>query len=190
MRVEPIHKNRSVRRVSIDELLRGQGRAGPALMVPVTARDPPSGRTGFGKAADAFREFLPAVRVAQVNTRKLKTSREEMHVRIVKTGEHEPSPCIYRSRPRPYAQPNLFGCSHRHNSVAQDGDSLCYRMVVIHRSHIAIEQNNVGHNRSSRLGNHSSHKNQKYVAADVRRRIFIINRIPPPHLGGYGVLAN
>ncbi len=131
--VQPIHEDRSIRREPINQFLSRQLRIRPALVIPVTTGDPAPGRQLVGEGADSFGKLLLRTRVAQIDTRQLKTAGHEMHVRIVESRQHELAFCIDHARVCAHESPDFFRRSHGDDAIARDGDSLGERLVLIHR---------------------------------------------------------
>ena len=88
----------------VDERARRQPRRRPALIVPVAAENPlagPRSRT----LADTPRELAGGFSVAQVDVLELRTTVDEMHVRVVEAGNDAPPSGINDHRVR--AAPSL-----------------------------------------------------------------------------------
>ena len=143
MTVQAIYKHWNIRCVSINQFFRRQFRVGPAFVIPIAPRDPPSGWQLCGEVANSLGEFLWRVGVAQINTRKLKAAAHEMHMRVVETRQQKLTLRVDHARVGAGEIPDFFGRSHGDNAIALDRDSFGARTALIHRVHPGVNDDQV-----------------------------------------------
>ena len=81
-----------------------------------------------------------------------------MDMRIVKSRQHQPSLRIDRSRLWAGQGADLLVIAQRCDPASADGNCLRRRTVLIHRSHIGIDENQIGWQSASRsLGKSRNH---------------------------------
>ena len=88
--VEARDEDRILRRDRIDQLPGGKRRRIPERVIPLAAGDPFSGSNAFGVFADAARELLRSLRVAQLHARELHAAIDEMRVIVDEARGGEP----------------------------------------------------------------------------------------------------
>ena len=120
--VEAAHEDRVVRRDGVDPLPPREGRAGPALVVPVPTGDPSPFRQPPGELGDPTRELRRTVRVPQVHRHHLETAIHEVGVGVPEARQHAAAPAVEHARGGPAEPVHVPLRAHGDDRVAADGD--------------------------------------------------------------------
>ena len=94
---------------------------------------------------DALGEFLRGCGIGKLNLAELRSALNEMHVRVVKSGQQQLAAGVDYSRLRPAPQINLRARAHGNDAITDDSDCFGLRMVFIHGVN-----GSVGHNQRCR----------------------------------------
>src|SRR5205814_2783550 len=113
-------------------------RGGPALVIPVAARDPAPLRELRREGADSLGELLRRVRVSEVNARKLEAARQKVDVRVVEAGQDERAFGVNDARARARQTPYLFVRADGDDAFADDGHGLGGRLSRVHRADVRV----------------------------------------------------
>jgi hypothetical protein len=122
--VQAVHEDRMLRCQGIDPLTAWQRRAGPGLVVPITARDPAPGRLVPQELADAPRELGGRRCIAQVHTAQLEAAAQEMRVVVDQPGHDQPSVQRDLLRVAAAKRDHLARAAHLHDPAAAHRDRL------------------------------------------------------------------
>src|SRR5207248_90168 len=136
-------ENRIVRRYRVNRLFGGQRCAGPLLVVPIAAQNPPAFRKFFGVITESSGKLRRRLRIAEVHVRYREAAHEPVDVGIVEAGKNDLFTGIYHARVRTRQWLDLRRGTHGDDSVADEGDRGGGGLRLVHRVNRGIDNNKI-----------------------------------------------
>ena len=141
MTVVALNENWSVTRDWVYQLLRRKLRLGPFGFIPSAAQNPFAFRRLFHLGRDAFCELLRRCGISKLNLFELCAALDEMHVRVVKSGQQQFAASIdhfgFRTAPQINVSPRADG----DDAISDHSDCFGFWMLFIYRVNGSVSYN-------------------------------------------------
>jgi hypothetical protein len=158
--VVALEKRWNVTRDRVYQVLGRKLRLGPFGFIPSSAQDPLTLGRLFHLHRDTFRKFLRRCSISKLNLFELCAALDEMHMRVVKSGQQKLAASIDHFGLRTAPQMNVSPRTDGDNAVFDHGDCFGFWTLFIYRVNGSVSHNQCCRRFRLRVRVHSVHNYQ------------------------------